>query len=224
MFSSVVGVDLESTPGVGKLEVTVLGGPWSGWIWSIDWAANYWIALEDHIRFVAKKQEPDLSLLVPLTTSTPCFTLIHRANLEISRTPRGLAAASRMDLRYPEQSRERNRSERMDRNLTACFGVSLATAKDFMVASARVLHSDSFRVSVLPSNILKPYRKVIQSTLLLYAVLGSLPEKRGKDVEPTCNQVQVAVIRGCTVKTPQGVDEDDPQGWPVEGSEVIVLQ
>ena len=54
-----------------------------------------------------------------------------------------------------------------------------------------------------------------------------MPEKRGTDVdlEPTCNQVQVAVIRGAMVKTPTGVDEDDPQGWPVEGirSEVVVL-
>ena len=111
----------------------------------------------------------------------------------------------------------------MDRNLTARFGVSRETAKDFMLAFGRALHSDTFRVSVLPNNIVKPFRKTLHSTLLLYAVFGSLPEKRGKDVEPTCDQVQVAVIRGAMVKTPQGVDEDDPQGWPVEGSEVVVL-
>ena len=71
--------------------------------------------------------------------------------------------------------------------------------------------------------LLESFRKTLHSTLLLYAVFGSLPEKRGTDVEPTCNQVQVAAIHRAMAKTPTGVDEDDPQGWPVEGSEVVVL-
>ena len=223
LFTSVVGVDVQTTPGVAQLEVTTQGGPWGGWIWSIDWATNYWIALEALIRYKAKKNEPPISLMVPLTSDTPSFTLIQRANSEIRRVQFGLSLDSKAHLRYPEESRERNRSERMDRNLTARFGVSRETAKDFMLAFGRALHSDNFRVSVLNSNILKPFRKTLHSTLLLYVVFGSLPEKRGKDVEPTCNQVQVAVIRGTMVKTPTGVDEDDPQGWPVEGSEVVVL-
>ena len=218
---------MQTTPGVAQLEVTTQGGPWGGWIWSIDWAANYWIAIEALIRYMtlykAKNNEPPISLMVPLTSDTPSFTLIQRANSEIRRVQLGLSLDSKADLRYPEESRERNRSERMDRNLTARFGVSRETAKDFMLAFGRALHSDNFRVSVLNSNILKPFRKTLHSTLLLYVVFGSLPEKRGKDVEPTCNQVQVAVIRGTMVKTPTGVDEDDPQGWPVEGSEVVVL-
>ena len=223
LFTSVVGVDVQTTPGVAQLEVTTQGGPWGGWIWSIDWATNYWIALEALIRYKAKKNEPPISLMVPLTSDTPSFTLIQRANSEIRRVQLGLSLDSKADLRYPEESRERNRADRMDRNLTARFGVSRETAKDFMLAFGRALHSDNFRVSVLNSNILKPFRKTLHSTLLLYVVFGSLPEKRGKDVEPTCNQVQVAVIRGTMVKTPTGVDEDDPQGWPVEGSEVVVL-
>ena len=128
----------------------------------------------------------------PLTSDTPSFTLIQRANSEIRRVQFGLSLDSKADLRYPEESRERNRSERMDRNLTARFGVSRETAKDFMLAFGRALHSDSFRVSVLPNNIVKPFYKTLHSTLLLYVVFGSLPEKRGKDVEPTCDQVQVA--------------------------------
>ena len=68
----------------------------------------------------------------------------------------------------------------MDRNLTARFGVSRETAKDFMLAFGRALHSDNFRVSLLNSNILKPFRKTLHSTLLLYAVFRSLPEKRGR--------------------------------------------
>ena len=67
---------MQTTPGVAQLEVTTQGGPWGGWIWSIDWAANYWIALEALIRYKAKKNEPPISLMVPLTSDTPSFTLI----------------------------------------------------------------------------------------------------------------------------------------------------
>ena len=66
LFTSVVGVDVQTTPGVAQLEVTTQGGPWGGWIWSIDWATNYWIALEALIRYKAKKNEPAIGLMVPL--------------------------------------------------------------------------------------------------------------------------------------------------------------
>ena len=40
---------------------------------------------------------------------------------------------------------------------------------------------------------------------------------------PTCDQVQCAVVKGEMPETPNGVDEEEPDGWPVRGSEVIIL-
>ena len=78
LFTSVVGVDVQTTPGVAQLEVTTQGGPWGGLIWSSDWNANYLIALNEAlylalIRYKAKRNGPALSysLTAPLTSDTP---------------------------------------------------------------------------------------------------------------------------------------------------------
>lgn len=226
-FDRVVGTEFRDPPGASTLEVSVSVGAWRGWIWDINYDENYFLALELLVDFKSKgKADDDLRrLLVPLKTESPCQRLLERASKEIARVQRGLASGAREWLRYPEQSRSRNKAERQGIMLTSlAFGASEDTAKDFMVAVGRFISSDDGRVTDgISGNILNPFLKVLHSTLQLYAVCGVVPEKRGSDIAPTCNQVQVAVVRATMKGTPVGVDEDNPGGWPVEGDEVIIL-
>ena len=72
-------------------------------------------------------------------------------------------------------------------------------------------------------NIYKPHVKVLHSCKLLYAAFGSVSEERGKDVSPTCEQLQCAVVKGEMNQTPDGADVEEPDGWPARGAEVIIL-
>ena len=201
------------------------GGVWKGWIWSISLGDNYFEALQALVTYRCRQGSPALNLLIPLRSFTPSSRLISRAESEICRIREGLAATARLNLRFPEQGRDLNRAERMGKMLTAQFGVSIDGCRDFMLAFGRYrfLNCDQGRMSTSIANIVQGERKVLHSCKLLYAAFGRLPEKRGKDVAPTCDQVQVAVVKGEMKATPDHVDEDAPAGWPVEGSEVIVL-
>lgn len=222
-YDQVVGVDFRDAPGSSDLEVTVDGGAWQGWIWAISLDEHYFEALEALVRYRSPSESPALDLLVPLRSTTPCLRLMARARSEICRARSGLASAARMHLRFPEQHREKNRAERMGNMLTSQFGVSSDTSKDFMLSFGRFLNCDQGRMVNSRVNVYKPHVKVLHSCKLLYAAFGSVPEKRGKDVPPTCEQVQCAVVKGNMLETPNGVDEEEPDGWPVRGSEVIIL-
>ena len=135
--TQVVGVDFRDAPGSSDLEVTVDGGLWQGWIWSISLEEHYFEALEALVRYLSPSESPALDLLVTLRSTAPRLRLMARARSEICRTRTGLASAAQMHLRFPEQHREKNRAERMGNMRTSQFGVSPDTSKDFMLSFGR---------------------------------------------------------------------------------------
>ena len=160
-------MDFRDAPGSSVLEVTVDGGgAWQGWIWAISLDQHYFEALEALVRYQSPSESPALDLLVPLRSTSPCLSLITRARSEICRTQTGLASAARIHLRFPEQHRERNRAERIGKMLTAQFGVSPSTSKDFMLSFGRFINCDQGRVINSKVNIYKPHVKVLHSCQL----------------------------------------------------------
>ena len=149
-YDRVVGVDYRDAPGTSNIEVTVDGGVWKGWIWSISLGDNYFEALEALVKYRCRQGSPALDLLIPLQSSTPCSRLLIRAESEICRIhdQEGLAATVRTGItkhsspqsEVPRAGPGSQLCGKKGEMLTATFGVSTDGCRDFMLAFGRFLN------------------------------------------------------------------------------------